>query len=398
MAALTIDPAPRRASRAALRPLVLHVVYRFDVGGLENGVVNLINHMPAEAYRHAVLSLTEATDFRKRIRKEGVPVLALRKPPGHGLWQYPALFRIFRSLRPDVVHTRNLAALEALVPAWAAGVRARVHGEHGREGRDLGQDSSRYDRVRRLYRPFVSHYVALSQDLASYLETSVHVRGSRLSQIYNGVDTNLFSPSAGPTALGADWPFDPQHHWVVGTVGRMQEVKDQANLARAFVRAVEIAPEMRPRLRLAMVGDGPLRARVMDIVQAAGLQNSCWFPGERSDVAAIMGGLQCFALPSRSEGVSNVVLEAMACALPVVATAVGGNPELVKQGATGLLVPPSDPDALARAIITLASDPPRARELGRAARAEVERRFSLGSMVAAYQGLYDRLLGIHPGH
>jgi sugar transferase (PEP-CTERM/EpsH1 system associated) len=395
---LTVDPAPRAASSAALPPLVLHVVYRFDVGGLENGVVNLINHMPAEAYRHAVLSLTEATDFRKRICKESVPVLTLHKPPGHGFWQYPALFRIFRSMRPAVVHTRNLAALEAVVPAWAAGVGARVHGEHGREGRDLGQDTSRYDRLRRLYRPFVSHYVALSQDLASYLETSVHVRDSRLSQIYNGVDADLFSPSTEPNALSADWPFDPQRHWVVGTVGRMQEVKDQTNLARAFVRALEIAPELRPRLRLAMVGDGPLRARAMDIVQAAGLRDSCWFPGERSDVASLMGGLQCFALPSRSEGVSNVVLEAMACALPVVATAVGGNPELVKPGETGVLVPPSDSDALARAIVELASDPARARALGRAGRAEVECRFSLRSMVAAYQGLYDRLLGIHAGH
>jgi sugar transferase (PEP-CTERM/EpsH1 system associated) len=377
---------------------VLHIVYRFDVGGLENGVVNLINHMPADAYRHAVLSLTEVTDFQKRIQREGVPVLALRKPPGHGFWQYPQLFRTFRALRPAVVHTRNLAALEAVVPAWAAGVKARVHGEHGREGRDLGQASASYDRIRRIYRPFVTHYVALSRDLASYLETAVRVPGSRLSQIYNGVDTDKFTPDAASAAAILGWPFDPQRHWVVGTVGRMQEVKDQANLARALVRAVELAPDLRSTLRLVMVGDGPLRNQVMEIIRTNGLEDLCWFPGERNDVAVLLGMLQCFVLPSRSEGVSNVVLEAMACGVPVVATAVGGNPELVNPGVTGTLVPPSDPDALAHAIIELARQPEHARALGRAGRADVESRFSLRSMVAAYQGLYDRLLELDRRH
>ena len=115
------------------RPLIMHVVYRFDVGGLENGVVNLINHMPADGYRHAVLALTEATDFSHRIRRDDVPVLSLHKPPGHGLWLYPQIYRLMRSWRPAIVHSRNLAALEAAVPAWAAGVPVRIHGEHGRD-------------------------------------------------------------------------------------------------------------------------------------------------------------------------------------------------------------------------------------------------------------------------
>ncbi len=113
------------------RPLVAHVMYRFDVGGLENGVVNLINHMPREAYRHAVISLTEITDFRKRIVRDDVEFIALDKSPGHALWIYPRLFRLFRTLRPAIVHTRNLGALELVVPAWAAGVPVRIHGEQG---------------------------------------------------------------------------------------------------------------------------------------------------------------------------------------------------------------------------------------------------------------------------
>jgi len=102
------------------RPLIAHVVYRFDVGGLENGVVNLINQLPRESYRHVVVALTEVTDFSDRIRLDDVALVALNKRPGQGVRLFPKLFRLFRDLRPAVVHTRNLAALEASVPAWLA--------------------------------------------------------------------------------------------------------------------------------------------------------------------------------------------------------------------------------------------------------------------------------------
>lgn len=372
-------------------PLVMHLLYRFDIGGLENGVVNLVNHMPADAYRHVVVALTEVTDFRLRIRRDDVQTIALRKPPGQGFWQYPRLFRLFRDLRPSVLHTRNMAALEAVVPAFAAGVPVRVHGEHGRDGADLV--STRYGWVRRAYRPFVSHYIALSADLERYLAETVNVPRSRLSQFYNGVDADKFTPVVGvrPAILGC--PFDPSSHWLLGTVGRMQPVKDQPLLARAFVRALELAPELRSRLRLAMVGDGALKPQVMQILHAAGAADLAWLPGERNDVADILRSLHAFVLPSQSEGISNVVLEAMASGLPVLATEVGGNPELLDAGRTGELVPSRDPEAMANAIVALAADPTRAERLGRAARAEVEQRFSLRGMVQRYQGLYDRLLG-----
>ena len=136
---------------ADTRPLVLHVMYRFDTGGLENGVVNLINHMPADAYRHAVLALSEVTDFKLRIKRPDVEFISLRKPPGHGIWQYPKLYKLFRQLRPHIVHSRNLAALEVQVPAWAAGVPVRIHSEHGRDVNDIDGNNVTYQRVRRLW-------------------------------------------------------------------------------------------------------------------------------------------------------------------------------------------------------------------------------------------------------
>lgn len=367
-------------------------MYRFDTGGLENGVVNLINHMPAHAYRHAVLALTEVTDFSQRIQRPDVECIALRKPPGQGVWQYPKLYKLFRQLRPHIVHSRNLAALEVQVPAWAAQVPVRIHGEHGRDMGDLDGNNVTYQRVRRAYKPFVHHYLALSRDLTSYLADKVHVPSRHITQAYNGVDTDLFCPSpVGPQPI-TGCPFNPAQHWLVGTVGRMQTVKDQVMLAHAFVQAIALMPRLRLTLRLVMVGEGPLRAQAQAVLDAAGLGDLAWLPGERRDVAHIMRGLHAFALPSLAEGISNTVLEAMASALPVVATAVGGNADLVQHGHTGYIVPPAHPQAMANQLVSLATQPDRASQMGLAGRQRVLNNFSLLAMVATYQRVYDQQL------
>jgi sugar transferase (PEP-CTERM/EpsH1 system associated) len=374
------------------RPLVLHVMYRFDTGGLENGVVNLINHMPADAYRHAILALTEVTDFRERIHRSDVNFHSLHKPPGHGVWQYSKLFRLFWQLRPAIVHSRNLAALEVQVPAWAAGVPVRIHGEHGRDVEDLDGSNVTYQRVRRLYKPFVHHYVALSRDLDTYLVDKVNVPQEKITQAYNGVDAESFYPAAnGPLSI-AGCPFDPEQHWLVGTVGRMQTVKDQVMLARAFVLALLQAPELKSRLRLIMVGEGPLREQAQGVLNTAGLGQLAWLPGARNDVADIMRGLHAFVLPSLAEGISNTILEAMASSLPVIATAVGGNADLVAHGQTGYIVPAADPQAMADQLISLASNPGVALSLGQAGRLRVLNSFSMQAMVSTYQGVYDQQL------
>jgi sugar transferase (PEP-CTERM/EpsH1 system associated) len=380
------------------RPLIAHVMHRFDTGGLENGVVNLINHMPVDAYRHAVVALTDVTDFRDRITRSDVEFISLRKPPGPGLWQFRKWYRVMQQLRPAIVHTRNLAALECQSAAWVARVPVRIHGEHGRDMGDLDGNNRKNQLVRRVYRPFVHHYLALSRDLADYLVSKVGVPEARITQVYNGVDTMHFSPAPGGPVQITDCPFDPACHWLVGTVGRMQAVKDQVMLARAFVHAVELAPELKATMRLVMVGDGPLRAQVRSILEAAGLAELAWLPGERRDVADIMRGLHLFALPSLAEGISNTTLEAMSSGLPVVATNVGGNADLVMQGQTGDIIAAADPLAMARRLVHHASHPQQARGIGFAGRQRAESFFSMQAMVTNYRSVYDRQLdraGIH---
>jgi sugar transferase (PEP-CTERM/EpsH1 system associated) len=383
-------------SRPDPRPLVAHVMCRFATGGLENGIVNLINHMPPERYRHAVIALAEITDFRQRITRDDVEFIALNKPPGQTLWQFPKLYRLFRRLRPAIVHSRNLAALEVQLPAWAAGVPVRIHGEHGRDVGDLDGSNVTYQRVRRFYKPFVSYYLALSRDLAEYLNGIIRIPQDKMLQVYNGVDTRRFHPASDSDQAAPGCPFPRAGHWLVGTVGRMQTVKDQPTLARAFVRALEMAPRLKPRLRLALIGDGPLRGECQAILDAAGVADLAWLPGERGDVPEVMRGLDCFVLPSLAEGISNTILEAMASGLPIIATAVGGNADLVANGnsgnSSGEIIPAADPEALAEAIVRLAADPEAARAMGREGRRLAEEKFSMQAMVAAYQGTYDKLL------
>jgi sugar transferase (PEP-CTERM/EpsH1 system associated) len=375
------------------RPLIAHVVYRFDVGGLENGVVNLINRLPPERYRHAVVALTEITEFRRRIVRDDVQYVGLRKPPGHGIWQWPALVREFRRLRPAIVHTRNIAALEASVPALLAGMQVRIHGEHGWDSADPDGTNWKHRLTRRAYRPAVTHWIALSSHIEGYLRDAVGVPASRLTRICNGVDTERFQAAPGPRrAAIAGSPFDDPSLWVVGTVGRLQTVKDQVSLVRAVEHAVKTSAQARTRLRLVVAGDGPQRAEVEAAIRAAGLHERVWLAGVHEDVPSILHGLDAFALPSRAEGISNTILEAMACGLPIVATRVGGTPDLIDEGVTGVLVPPADPRAFGEALLGLMQNPYAARRLATAARSECERRFSLDRMVADYAALYDELL------
>ena len=383
------NPAP-----ADHRPLVVHVVFNFDTGGLENGIVNLINHMPASRYRHVIVALTHVANFRKRIERRDVIYFSLNKPPGHGVWMYLRLFRLFRMLRPDVVHTRNLAALEVVVPAWLARVPVRIHGEHGRDVGDLDGTSRKYQVLRKMYRPFVSHYMALSRDLTDYLVSKVGVPVIGVTQAYNGVDSAKFRIAEGerPSIVGC--PFTDSRLWLIGTVGRMQTVKNQTTLAQAFIDLILQHPELRARVRLVMVGEGPLRERAIALLESARLADLAWLPGERNDVADVMRGLDCFVLPSLAEGISNTILEAMACGIPVLATDVGGNAELVVNGTTGQLVPPADSGAIARQLALWAAAPEQAKALGRAGRELVEEKFNMSAMVQTYQGLYDQQLGI----
>src|SRR3569832_1116257 len=371
------------------RPLIAHEIFRLAVGGLEIGLVNLINRTPQ--YRHAIICLTDYTDFHRRIRHDAGSLHALHKREGHDFGVLLRLWRLLRSLRPDVVHSRNLAALEAQLPALLAGVRGRVHGEHGRDVHDLDGSRTSHLWLRRAFRPLVRRYIPLSRDLERYLRDDIGVPGPKIAQIYNGVDAARFHP-ARERAAALPAGFAPAGAVVIGTVGRLAAVKDQITLVRAFITLLEREPQLRTRARLVIVGDGELRTQAQTLLEQAGVTALAWLSGAREDVPELKRAMDVFVLPSLAEGISNTILEAMASGLPEDATRDGGNGELVVEGTTGVLVPAAQPGILAEALAIYIDDEAFRRRHGAAGRARVEREFSMETMVARYVEVYQREL------
>ncbi len=368
------------------RPLLAHVLFRFAIGGLENGVVNLINHLPTDRYRHVIICITDHDPlFASRLQHPDVQIINLNKRRGLDLPVWWRLYQLLKVLQPDLVHTRNLPTMEGLVPAWLAGVPARLHSEHGRDMPDLDGSNKRYQLLRRMVLPLAQTVVALSQDLAGYLREQVGLRADKIRVICNGVDCDRFTPvSAGQR----DTPLR------LISVGRLQEVKDPLNVLRAFAALRELRPQV--PMSLELVGDGPLLPACREFVASAGLGEQVSLPGAASDIDKRLRQADLFVLGSQAEGISNTVLEAMASGLPVVATNVGGNAELIVDGETGYLVPASQPEALTAALRRYVDDRSLLGRHGAAARSRAVSEFSLDGMMARYQSLYDQLLTEHP--
>jgi len=377
-------------------PLIAHVIFELDVGGLETGVINLINRMPADAYRHAIVCVGAARGLERRLQRTDVTIVSLDKKPGHDPGVHVRAWRTFRRLRPLIVHTRNLAALEMQAAAWLAGVPIRIHSEHGRDGLDMHGHYWRHNLIRKAFRPFVHRYLTMSRNLRDWLVEVIGVERSRVTQIYSGVDTARFAPHTGSLRGIAPEGFVSDGSIVIGAVGRMVAIKDHVTLVRAFAETVRRLPDGAARVRLVIVGDGPKRDECSSIARECGIEQQCWFPGRRDDVAEILRGLDVFCLTSLNEGINNTILEAMASGLPIIATAAGGNPELVIDGETGCLVPPGSVSSLADALLRYTQNAALRAQHGRASRRRAEAMFSLDSMVEGYLGLYGQACGRAP--
>jgi sugar transferase (PEP-CTERM/EpsH1 system associated) len=373
-------------------PLVVHLIYRLDCGGLENLLIERINRMPAHCYRHAVVCLTAHTAFASRIRRSDVGLYALHKPPGAALATHALLWRLLLRLRPAILHSYNLSALEYAPVALLAGVPIRINGAHGRDAADPHGANRKHRLLRRLMLPFYDHCYANSIDLLDWSRERIGVPSNKSRLLPNGVDTDHYRP-----ANPADGDGPVRRHFgagpliVIGSVGRLEAIKDHASLVRAFLSLAARRPDLRPRLRLVLAGDGPLRAALLAQVAEAGAEARVWLPGARADIAELLRELDVFAMPSLAEGTPGAALEAMASGITVVASRVGGLCEVVRHRMTGTLVPPVDSEALARAIESYVDDPELAARHGSAGRERVLRHYAMSNMVAAYQALYDEL-------
>jgi len=379
-------------------PLIVHIIHHLGVGGLENGLVNLINHIPSDRYRHAIICLKGYSDFRNRITRKNVKIIALNKREGRDFSLYINLFRTLKELNPDIVHTRNLATIEGQIIATVAGIRTRIHGEHGRDIFDLHGKNLKYNLLRKIIRPAINHFIAVSKDLENWLINTISVEPDHIDQIYNGVDSYTFCPRSKrpPNNFGPEG-FFTEDSFVIGSVGRMAAVKDYPNLVKVFLTLLKKEPTQKSRLRLLIVGEGDSRKKCIEMLREAGAEAKAWLPGERSDIPELLRTMDLFVLPSLGEGISNTILEAMSTGLPIVATRVGGNTELVKEEeeeeCTGKLVPPGIPETMADAISTYYRNSSLLDSHGKSARKLIESRFSMETMTNSYLKVYDKALG-----
>lgn len=205
--------------------------------------------------------------------------------------------------------------------------------------------------------------------------------------IPNGVDTRVFRPRTGDDALPVGFPFQRERHWIIGTVGRQADIKNPLLLVDAFVHLVRSGAPGTERLRLAMVGDGPLHSELAQRLHNEGLSDRAWLPGARSDIADILRSFDCFVLPSLSEATSCALQEAMATGLTIVATNVGGNADVLDQGRCGSLVPSGDATALAAELLRL-SQSGRPNAQAQEALISVQRRYSLETVIQRYGDLF----------
>jgi len=381
---------------AACAPLIVHLIHQLETGGVENGLVNLINNLPPDRYRHAIVCMKDHSDFSRRIRRPGVEIISINKREGKDWAHYFRLFRTLRRLQPLLIHTRNLSSLEGQLLAAAAGVRLRVHGEHGRDMKDLYGRKLRYRLLRKLLRPLIGHFIAVSSDLEAWLVGTIGARPQRVTHIRNGVDSVHFHPRLGPPAAVGPTGFLGEDSFVIGSVGRMVEVKDYMSLVHAFLLLLAEDDMAQEQMRLMIIGDGPCRHACLDLLHQAGVSHLAWLPGNRDDISQLMRTMDVFALPSLAEGTSNTILEAMATGLPVVATDVGGNADVVQSGWTGTLVPARNAELLADAIGAYYRIPGLGAHHGVHGRRRVLAEFSLMAMADAYLAVYDRLTQLPP--
>ncbi len=375
-------------------PLIVHIVHSLAAGGMENGLINLINQIPDERYRHAIICLTQSGAFAQRLKKP-IEIIELNKQPGQDWGSFIRCFRALKRLRPDIVHTRNLTAIEYQLPAWLVGVKYRIQGEHGWDKFDPYGDNKKYQWLRRLMNMLIHRFVPLSSHLQCYLTEKVGIPECKIRRIINGVDTGLFFP--GLRLLPAQCPLKITADTVViGTVGRLQDVKAPQNLARALALLNNKSELKGLDWKAVFIGDGPLYSELTEWVAEQGLSDKVWLAGRRDDVPECYRWLDVFVLPSKAEGISNSILEAMATGLPVLATEVGGNPELVIDGQTGLLVPKEDPELLADKLALYLTTPYLRRSHGQAGLSRVKQAFAISAMVDNYLALYDEHLGACP--
>ena len=395
-------PNAKPISEAPSRPRkkrILHIITNMDPSGAPLAVWNLVRRLSRERYAVSVASgPTEdpAQDLTPEVSASGIPVFrvpSLRRGV-NPLLDAAALWHLIRTIgkdRYDLVHChKSKAGFLGRFAARLCGVRAVVYTPHGNVLKGYFGPAATwfFARVEGMAAPFCDRIISLTRtEIEQYLAEGIGSPGQH-TFIYNGIDVDAFTREASdPAGFRSEIGVGSEAFLIVN-VGRLVPVKGQVHLIDSLPGILEGCPDA----AVVIAGEGPLLHDLRRRARALGVGAHLHLVGHRSDVARILAAADLFALPSLNEGLGLALVEGMAMGLAAVASRVGGVPEVLKDGETGLLVPPADPRALGEAVVCLAKDPERRRAMGEAGKERARVCFSIDRTVRDTERLYEELL------
>ena len=359
---------------------VMHVLPSLEIGGMENGVVNLVNHLDFDRFESNICCLEGEGPMKNRLNSQQIKIFNMNVGSGIQYRLPLRLAKLFRQQKVDIVHTHNFdSGLYGVLGAKLAGTPVVVYGEHG----SFLQNNFRRNQLGRLVCKMTDHIVTMSADLEKRLKVQWCIPVDRASHIVNGIEFEKFSTSLNTNDLKSELGIN-QKDYVIGTVGRLVPVKDYATLIDCF----SLLKNRIQNVCLVFVGDGPLKRSLIDQAQKLDVINDIKFLGTRDDIPELLHIFDVFCLTSLTEGISNTILEAMAAGIPVIATNVGGTPEIIQPDITGILIPPKNKELLVNALERIIQDKELASKLGFQAQQWVQKERSLNRMVQEYSHLY----------
>ena len=362
---------------------VMHLLANLNVGGMENGVVNLANHIDDSKFSMSICCLNTEGPLRGRLR-EDIKVFNMQQKPGKAFSLYIRLARLLMAERVDIVHTHNsYTALYGIPAARILHGPIVIHGEHG-----ISDCTNGYRRYIKKLVLVLSHWVTtVSDGIGEDVESLWGTPSEKITVVPNGVDQEKYSRRELRTYV-VNGSRKTKDGIILGAVGRLTDEKNYPLLLAAVKQVIQSVPNT----RLIIIGDGPLRTVLESKARELSISGSVDFLGERTDVPELLNVMDMFILASYSEGMANCLLEAMAVGLPVIASDIKGNIEIVVDQKTGFLFQSGDQSALVDKIIRLIGNPLLRKQFGEAGMGRVDKLFSIGKMVENYERLYAELM------
>lgn len=364
---------------------ILHITGQLETGGAERQMCELVTRLDRKKYNPMVCCLGNDGPVGDSIREAGIRVDIVRKRRRYDVTVIPRLIEVIKREKIDIVHTWQFTAGSwGRVAARLAGLSAVIFSE--RRGGFYERDYERL--VDRILAKITGTVICNTRIAAQIMIKQLGISRKKVTYVYNGIGLDEFDCKSSSRQSRGELGLSPN----IPVVGIIANLRFHLKGHRYFLRAARLVVQRIPRTRFLIIGDGAIRDQIVGFARDLNLSENVLFLGQRDDVPQLLSAVDVSVLASLREGFPNAIVESMAAARPVVATDVGGIPELVIHGKTGFLVPPKDPDAMAKSIIKLLQNKRMAVEMGLQGRKRIDRYFTMDRMIERYEHIYRHLM------